>query len=872
MRTENTPPPVTRREDYTPPPYLVKHVALDFLLGAKRTIVKAKLDIKRNGQAPEGAPLHLDGEHLDLLRVALDGETLSAQDYVLEEKALRIDHVPEVFVLETEIAINPEANTALMGLYLSNGMFCTQCEAEGFRRITFFPDRPDVLSTYEVRIEADVAQFPVLLANGNPVDSGLLEGGRHFAKWSDPHPKPCYLFALVAGDLAYKQDQFTTKSGRDVTLKIFVQAHNIHKVDYALDALKRSMRWDEEAFGREYDLDIFMIVAVDHFNFGAMENKGLNIFNAACVLASETTATDADFATIESIVGHEYFHNWSGNRVTCRDWFQLCLKEGFTVFRDQEFSADMRERSVQRIKDVRQLWARQFPEDAGPLAHPVRPDQFITIDNFYTATVYEKGAELVRMLKTLLGPEKFRAATDYYFDKNDGSAATVDDFLDAMAKKGKRDLTQFARWYSDAGTPQVHLSTQWDNGTLHLTATQHTKPTPNQTEKPPRHIPLRLALIDEAGAVNQEQVWELTEEHQTLSFNGLDTKPVISANRGFSAPILLDQPLSLAEKLHLIRHDTDGFNRWSIAWQLHLDILRDLCGDQKMENAAQAQSAFAETLDHLLQDPDLDPAFKAEMLKRPSLSDIARAVTMIDPEAIHMARQKMGTILLTQMKQTLYQTYKNLTANADKAPAYSPNAEQAGKRALANGALALLMIDESDEATHLCLAQAKNATNMTDQAAAALLIALSQRPERQSVLDEFYSQWQEDSLVVNKWLSWQAMGGTIDDIRALFDHDAFDLKNPNKVRALIGVLAMENLTAFHGADGGGYDLFFQTIRKLDPVNPQVASRLLGSVENWRRLEPKRRSLLEDQLRKLNEAKPISENLFEMAARLIGPDG
>ncbi len=865
MKTETAPPQITFRKDYTAPDFLVRHVRLSFALDAKQTIVSAELEIERNSHAKDDAPLILDGEGLELLSIHLDGEKLSEQDYELGNNTLTLTQAPDKFILTTRVAINPEANTALMGLYISNGMFCTQCEAEGFRRITYFPDRPDVLSTYEVRIEADLAQFPVLLANGNPTDSGLLKNGRHFAVWSDPHPKPCYLFALVAGDLAHKQDQFTTQSGRDVTLKIFVQSHNIDKVDYALDALKRSMKWDEEVFGREYDLDIFMIVAVDHFNFGAMENKGLNIFNSSCVLASEKSATDQDFETIESIVAHEYFHNWSGNRVTCRDWFQLCLKEGFTVFRDQEFSADMRNRAVQRIKDVRQLRARQFPEDAGPLAHPVRPDQFITIDNFYTATIYEKGAELVRMLKTLLGPEKFRAATDYYFEKNDGRAATLDDFLDAMAKKGGRDLSQFARWYKDAGTPKVTAIEKWDNGTLTLTLNQTTKPSPGQDEKPPRHIPLKTALIDPQGAISQEQVLHLTEANQSFTFKGLDAKPVISLNRDFSAPIHLAQNLPLEERLHLIRHDNDGFNRWQAAWGFQMDYLRALMGEQDMANKDEAITQYAKALGAILTDNEIDPAFKALMLSRPSLADIARAATNIDPEKIASARESLNLALLKPLRETLLQTRNAHQIDS----AYSPAAEQAGKRALANACLGLLMADESDEATRLCVEQAETASNMTDEAAAILLLACSRREERHEVLKTFYNKWQKDTLVINKWFAWQAMGGEIDEIIALTGHQDFDLKNPNKVRSLIGVMAMENLTAFHDSDGTGYGLFFDIIEKLDSLNPQVAARLLGIVENWPRLEPSRQAKLEAYLRQLAERKGLSENLYEMVTRLIG---
>ncbi|WP_306250932.1 aminopeptidase N [Parvularcula sp. IMCC14364] len=873
MKTDTAPDKVNKTwlKDYQQPDYGIRHTRLEFELSPQKTKVLARLQIGLAPDRAEGEPLILDGEGLELVAVRIDGQALAEDQYEVTDTQLIIPRVPVSFTLETEVFINPAGNTALSGLYMSNGMFCTQCEAEGFRHITYYMDRPDVLSTYDVRIEAEKAANPVLLANGNPVQSGDLpesdeRPGWHFAEWSDPHPKPCYLFALVAGDLAHVEDQFQTKSGRDVTLRVFVQPENVGKCDYTLDALKRSMAWDEETFGREYDLDIFMIVAVDHFNFGAMENKGLNIFNSAYVLASPETATDMDYELIEGIVAHEYFHNWSGNRVTCRDWFQLCLKEGFTVFRDQEFSADQRSRPVQRIKDVRRLWQSQFPEDAGPLAHPVRPESYITIDNFYTATVYNKGAELVRMMKTLVGADDFRRATDIYFDRHDGEAATVDDFVICMEEASGRDLGQFRRWYSDAGTPEISVTDNWDNGNYTLTLTQKTAPTPGQPEKPARHIPVKLALVGTDGPLTDEELIELEGEAKTLTFSGLPEKPVPSLCRGFSAPVRLKQALDVADRLTLIQSDTDPFNRWSQAHLLAQDLIKSFAGQGKIDQPEEAVFAYANALGVILQDETLEPAFKAEILRVPTESDIVRSVEIIDPEAIGTARKTFRSILLKQLRPLLMQAWEaNRTA-----PPYSPAAEQAGQRGLKNTALALLMAEPDDEVMSLIQKQIETADNMTDEAAAVSLAAFADRPEREQILAGFYAKWQHETLVVNKWLAWQALSGlpgALAEIQRLMAHEAFDLRNPNKVRALIGAFAMENPGTFHLADGSGYAFFFDRIRELDPVNPQVAARLLTATENWRRLEPGRRGKLSEKLKALCATEGLSKNVYEMAERL-----
>ena len=869
MKTDTAAAPQkTFLKDYQAPAYLIRETDLQFDLSPSATTVRATLKIRRNETAPAEAPLVLNGEALSLKEISIDGKALSESLYQLTDRHLTVPEVPAEFTLTTLVEINPEANTALSGLYMSNGMFCTQCEAEGFRRITYYPDRPDVLSTFRVRIEADKETCPVLLANGNPVAEGGLAEGRHFAEWHDPHPKPAYLFALVGGDLAHVEDRFTTCSGREVTLRVFVQPENVSKCDYTLDALKRSMRWDEETFGREYDLDIFMIVAVDHFNFGAMENKGLNIFNSAYVLASPETATDMDYELIESIVAHEYFHNWSGNRVTCRDWFQLCLKEGFTVFRDQEFSADMRSRPVQRIRDVKRLWQRQFPEDAGQLAHPVRPESFISIDNFYTSTVYEKGAELVRMMKTMIGADKFRAATDLYFARHDGEAATVEDFVTCMEEAGGRDLSQFRRWYSDAGTPEIAVSDEWDNGTYTLTLKQETAPTPGQEEKPPRHIPVQVNLVGPDGALGQETLLELTEDQQSYSFSDLSTRPVPSLFAGFSAPVTISQQRSVEERLQLLRHDPDPFNRWATAHEFAMDLLLSLSGNREMPDRENALAAYAQAVETILRDSTLDPAYRAMILSTPTEMDIARASSEIHPHKIAGARKTFRRNLLETLRQGLRATYED---QQETAP-YSPAAAQAGKRALKNTCLALLMADDGDDALKLAEAQAGTASNMTDEAAAVSLIALTSRPERQSVLEAFYSKWKHETLVINKWLAWQAMfsgAGALDRIKALMAHEAFDTKNPNKVRALVGAFAMENLTVFNAEDGSGYDFLASFIRELDPVNPMVAARLLTSLESWQKLEPGRRAKAENALKALVETEGLSENTFEMASRLVG---
>lgn len=859
-------PKTIRLADYRTPDYRIEHVDLSFALDPAKTIVKSRLIVRRALGAAPGAPLVLNGEAIDLLSIAIDEDALPASAYSRTAETLTIHAPPHDFTLDIEAACAPEANTALSGLYISNGMFCTQCEAEGFRRITYYPDRPDVLSKFTVRIEADKRAYPVLLSNGNLLAAGDLPNGRHYAQWSDPHPKPSYLFALVGGDLVAAEDQFVTRSGRKVALKVFVQAKNIDKCGYTLDSLKRAMKWDEETFGREYDLDIFMIVAVDHFNFGAMENKGLNVFNSAYVLASPETATDADYESIESIVAHEYFHNWSGNRVTCRDWFQLCLKEGFTVFRDQEFSADMRSRAVQRIKDVRRLWAQQFPEDAGPLSHPVRPESYITIDNFYTATVYEKGAELCRMIKTILGPENFRKGSDLYFSRHDGSAATVEDFVKAMEDASGENLAQFRRWYSDAGTPSIRVTDKFDSaGAYAVTLAQATKPTPGQTEKPSRDLPISFALLgSRSGAILEQGLIRLTDAQATKKFGPYRERPIASILRGYSAPARIDQTLSLDDRLTIAKSEPDLFSRWSATEALWRDLSLAFAGSIEMADADGALARFAKALGVSLENAGGDPAFAAELLKAPTEAELAQHTAIIDPVKIAAGRKRVREAVAAALKDQLTTLYRTLATNRP----YDPSAPEAGRRTLRNASMALLVaggdFTVADE-------QAQAATNMTDEAAATAALAMSAAPIRETALQRFYMKWRHDALVTNKWLAWRAMAPAeraLMEVNALLDHEAFDLKTPNKVRALIGVFTAQNMPGFHRADGEGYAFLARELLAIDKINPQLAARLTTSLESWRRLEPVRRRQAQAALKDVAGTSGISANLFEMASRLV----
>ena len=780
------------------------------------------------------------------------------------------------FTLTIETICDPSANTALSGLYRSNDIYCTQCEAEGFRRITYYLDRPDVLAKFTTRIEARRSEAPVLLSNGNLIKSGSVDGTeRHFAVWHDPFPKPSYLFALVGGDLACVKDKFTTKSGREVELAIYVEPGKEDRCDWAMTSLKASMRWDEERFGCEYDLDIFMIVAVSDFNMGAMENKGLNIFNDKYILARPDTATDQDYANIEAIIAHEYFHNWTGNRITCRDWFQLCLKEGLTVFRDQEFSSDLRSRPVKRISDVQQLRAHQFPEDAGPLSHPVRPNSYIEINNFYTATVYEKGAELCRMLQTLLGEETFREAMDLYLQRHDGDAATVDNFVACMAETSGRDLGQFFLWYEQAGTPELAVTGTYDenNQRYELKVSQATGPTPGQASKKPFHIPLRLGLVGRSGddlvLPNSETgLLELTETEQTFSFEGIAEAPVLSINRGFSAPVKITSNVSTQDLLFLLAHDSDPFNRWEAGQTCMKAWLQALVGQARAGQALTGNADLIEALREVIKDESLEDAFKVKLLSLPGESGIANHIGRdVDPGAIHTAhlhaKRSVGAGLEGEF-EAIYQ------AGADNAP-YSPDAQSAGRRALRNGALDYLVHGASAKGIELAALQAENSTSLNDTMAALLALAPMGGAASSKALASFYDKHKADHLLVDKWLMLNALStqeSAIDDIRALTKHAAFSLTRPNKVRSLIGAFSMMNPAKFNEPSGAGYTLVADIILKLDEINPQVSARMSSCFKSWRMLEPGRREKAKSVLERIAAHEPLSRDLGEMIARTL----
>jgi aminopeptidase N len=876
MRTDTAPP--IRLKDYRPPDWLVETVSLDVSLHPTQTKVRATLALKPN-PAAVAAPLVLDGDGLTLTSLKLNGATLSPENYVATPDSLTIPQVPNrPFTLEIETLVDPTANTQLSGLYRTSGNFCTQCEAEGFRRITYFPDRPDVMAVYTTRIEADKADAPVLLSNGNLIDSGDLPGKRHFATWHDPHPKPAYLFALVGGNLAHIEDRFVTKSGRNVVLRIYVEPGKENRCDYAMDSLKRSMRWDETAFGREYDLDIFMIVAVSDFNMGAMENKGLNVFNDKYVLASPDTATDADFAGIEAVIAHEYFHNWTGNRITCRDWFQLCLKEGLTVFRDQEFSSDMRSRPVKRISDVRGLRAAQFIEDSGPLAHPVRPETYKEINNFYTSTVYEKGAEVVRMVQTLIGREKFRAGMDLYFARHDGEAATVEQFIQCFADAAGRDMTQFMRWYSQAGTPAITVAGRYDAGrkTYTLEAKQSVPPTPGQPTKAPMVIPLSLGLVGKDGRdlplVSQSDsvahgVLVLNEPTATVEFAGITERPVLSVNRGFSAPVKLNSDLNADDLTFLAAHDSDAFNRWQALQTISMRLLIDNVAALQAGETPGTDEKLIAALAALLEDNRLEPAFMALALVPPGEGDVAREIGRdIDPDAVFSARRALRANIGSRLGQALIAIYERMTVPGP----YSPDAASAGRRVLRNVALDLLAATGAPDATARAARQYDAADNMTDRMAALATLSLHGGPERTHALADFYTRYAANALVIDKWFSLQAMiplQETLDQVRALTAHSAFSFANPNRVRALIGAFAA-NPTQFNQANGAGYNFLADNVLALDPKNPQLAARLATAFRTWRTLEPGRRAKAQAALERIEAAPSLSRDLADIVERAL----
>ncbi|MCG2634801.1 MAG: aminopeptidase N [Gammaproteobacteria bacterium] len=880
MRT--TQAPTIHLKDYQPPEFLVDTIELSFDLGEEETRVRSKMQLRRNPEGSGDGPLHLDGEAIELVSVTLDSVALKAEQYELDEQGLRLPNPPSRFALEIETLIKPQENTELSGLYRSSDMFCTQCEAEGFRRITYYPDRPDVMARFTTTIVGDLASCPVMLSNGNRVAMGQREDGRHWVRWKDPHRKPAYLFALVAGDLAHIQDSFTTRSGRDVTLRIYTEAHNVDRCDHAMAALKRAMAWDEAVFGREYDLDIYMIVAVDDFNMGAMENKGLNIFNSQLLLARPETATDADYEQIEAVVAHEYFHNWSGNRVTCRDWFQLSLKEGLTVFRDQQFTADMTSAAVKRIRDVRLLRANQFPEDSGPLAHPVRPDSYVEINNFYTVTVYEKGAEVVRMIHTLLGADVFREGLDLYFERHDGAAVTCEDFVSAMEDASGVDLRQFRLWYSLAGTPQLQVEDEFDadSGEYRLTLRQHCPDTPGQSDKPPMHLPVALGLLSASGERLPLQlagedtpgpttrVLSLQQRQQVFSFVGLSQKPLPSLLRGFSAPVVLDYDYSDQQLGFLMRHDEDPFMRWEAGQQLATRVLLAATESLKVGGEVVLDPGLTDSFRELLMDESGDKRLVAEALTLPSEAYLSEQVEVVDPIAIHTARSQIRVQLAEALLEPLLQVYR-----ANHTEQYRSDSAAVSKRLLANcclGYLAAIPGATGVEYRQIALSQLETADNMTDQLAALASLSLQNEPEWEAGLDRFYEQWQAEPLVVNKWLSVQAsapQAATFERVSALLQHPGFNIQNPNKVRALLGGFA-RNPLVFHQPDGAGYRLLAEQILRLDAINPQIAARMALVFNRWRRFESAPQTLMRGELEGMLATESLSKDLYEIVSKSL----
>ncbi len=865
--------------DYRAPAYRVSHAELTFDLDPAATRVKARLHLERHPERQAGEPLELDGEQLDLKAIAIDGQPLGADEYALTERGLRVERVPERFLLDTEVEIAPEDNTALEGLYQSSGMFCTQCEAEGFRRITFYPDRPDVMATFSTTVIGDAASLPVLLSNGNPVERGSLPGERHFVTWEDPHPKPSYLFALVAGDLKKVEDRFTTLSGREVTLQIWVEEENLGKTDHAMASLKRAMRWDEETYGREYDLDLFMIVAVNDFNMGAMENKGLNIFNSAAVLTHPRTATDAAFQRVEGIVAHEYFHNWSGNRVTCRDWFQLSLKEGFTVFRDQCFSADTNSAPVKRIEEVSFFRTAQFAEDAGPTAHPVRPDHYIEIGNFYTLTIYEKGAEIVRMLRNLVGWEAFRRGADRYFACFDGQAVTIEDFVGCMAEASGQDLDQFMRWYSQAGTPEIDAHGDYDyaNGVYRLVLRQRTPATPGQPDKQALHIPVRLGLVGtktgrdlaltlDGEALGRDAVIHLREDEQEFVFTDVEEAPVPSLLRGFSAPVKLHFPYSREDLAFLLANDSDGFNRWDAGQRLALLALDDLIAAHRNGVEKVMDPRVVEAFRALLYTDTDDKAVLAEMLTLPSEACIAEQQPLVDVDAIHAARHFVKQSLALALRDDFLRVYE---ANRLDVP-YAPEPEQIGARSLKNVALSYLMSIEDEEGIELTRRQFEADHNMTDVRQALTLLTHSSRGDlADPALRAFGEKWAHDPLVMDQWFSIQVtrpQSDALDRVKFLMDHPAFSLTNPNKVRALIGAFA-QNRVNFHRLDGEGYKLLADVVIELNRLNPEIAARLVTPLTRWQRFDEARQALMKAELERIR-GEALSPNVYEVIEKAL----
>lgn len=870
-------------KDYQQPNYWIQNTELSFDLREDYTEVTARYELLRNADVPVSGEQALHGQELELVSVTLNGSQLDASQYDVDDESLTLKNLEEKNSIEIVTRILPHKNTSLEGLYKSRTMYCTQCEAEGFRKITYYLDRPDVMSDFTTRIEADASQFPILLSNGNKIDSGEVEGGRHFATWHDPFKKPCYLFALVAGDLSCVKDTFTTMSNREIALELYVEEKDLDKCDHAIRSLKNSMKWDEDVYGREYDLDIFMIVAVDDFNMGAMENKGLNIFNTSCVLANPLTTTDAGFQRVEGVVAHEYFHNWSGNRVTCRDWFQLSLKEGFTVFRDQEFSADMNSRTVKRVEDVSMLRTMQFAEDAGPLAHPVQPASFIEISNFYTLTIYEKGSEVVRMIHTLLGEELFRKGSDLYFERHDGQAVTIEDFVAAMAEVSGRDFTQFMQWYRQAGTPELNVSGVYDENaeTFSLTFKQSCRPTAECNEKLPYHIPVAMGLLGDAGALrldlegcetntetsdNTQTVLELREPVETFVFTGVKEQPVPSLLRGFSAPVKLKYRYSREDLVRLMRQDDDGFNRWDASQQLAISVIEEVMAALANDPAPTVDANFIEAYRSLLLDESLDPAMVALMLSLPSEAYLAEQQTQVDIDSIHHARERVSRKLAQSLHEEFLTRYKNLNTDDE----YSVDAAAMAKRSLKNACLHYLMVAGKEEGIEACTTQLSTATNMTDELDALRALVYSPKSSlaeiQQKALDDFYNKWKHEALVVNSWLALQASNpkpNALSKVHELMQHESFDALNPNKIRSVIGGFAMRNPVNFHNKKGDGYEFLASEVIRLNDANPQIAARLITPLTKWQRYDEQRQTMMKKQLERIKMHDNLSKDVFEV---------
>ncbi|MGI9286032.1 MAG: aminopeptidase N [Pseudomonadales bacterium] len=875
-------------EDYRPPDFLIETTELRFELAEDHALVHSKLKLRRNATADPQAALKLDGQELELRAVAINDTPLLPEQYLLADELLTINSVPDEFYFSCITRIKPQENTSLEGLYKSQGMFCTQCEAQGFRKITYYLDRPDVMSVFTTSIIADGEKYPVLLSNGNEIKRERLADGRELATWHDPFKKPAYLFALVAGRLEFLQDTFTTHSNREISLRIYVEPKDLDKCAHAMLSLKNAMRWDEEVYGREYDLDIFMIVAVDDFNMGAMENKGLNIFNTSCVLAHPDTTTDLGFQRVEAVVAHEYFHNWSGNRVTCRDWFQLSLKEGFTVFRDAEFSADMGSRTVKRVEDVALLRTAQFAEDAGPMAHPIRPDNYMEISNFYTVTIYEKGAEVIRMLHTLLGPELFRVGSDLYFERHDGEAVTTDDFVRALEDASGIDLSQFRRWYTQAGTPELRVRGNYDEGSRRYTldVQQSCPGTPGQPNKEPFHIPLAISLLGEAGSIRLQQenitanaetadntvcVLDVKEAQQRFVFTDIPEPPVPSLLRGFSAPVKLQCDYTDAELLFLLRNDSDGFSRWDAGQSLAQRHIRTLVSDFQAQRDLQLDSQLVEAYRELLNDSTLDKSMIALMLELPSEAYLGETIQPVDVLAIHHCREAVRRQIAYELEDGLLRVYENNGSTE----AYAANAAQTAQRSLRNRCLSYLMLLGSDAHIQRCESQFKNASNMTDTYAALRALVHSDAEAtaeaRQKALDAFYQRWQHEPLVVNQWLQVQAsapLPNVLAAVRELQHHPAYDANNPNKIRAVVGTFCAQNPINFHKENGSGYEFLADQVIELNTKNPQIAARLLGPLSKWRKYLPAAQQRMRSALERIQAEKSLSKDVYEVVSKSL----